>query len=199
MRTIVLFFFLLTGLFTRAQQPFTGIIEYKVTDLNNPAGVYKMIMTRTPEKIMVRIIYRLKNKEERVLINTVNDSLYQLDPLTKTYIAEPMNPGPDEDLEMIRTDSVKNILGHKCSGYQMIVDDDVEGFAWVAEDMGGLRKQYPLTISTSITGGKYVMLGFNDSWKNDKRSVVTAVSIKKMDRIPASVFDISGYRSRPKR
>lgn len=195
--SLLILFFLFTGMATRAQEKFTGTIEYDVKDFegseDDPLSPTKIIIIRNPEKMMLKMFFK-GNDEQWLLVNTLNDSFYRINPRRKDYMIRSLNDERDPDPALVRTDSVRNIMGYKCYAYRVTgQDQSSEGYSWISEDLGGLNKEYPRSANMNIFGGKYVMLAADILEEGKLVASLTAASIKKMDRIPDSLFDISGF------
>lgn len=198
--SLLLLLLLFTGMAIQAQKKFIGTIEYEVKDFEEDEdeafGPTKMVITRNPDKILLKMFFRQAEQESWLLMNTLNDSFYRISPEKKTYIKHSLNDENDPDMQLKRTDSLKDILGYKCRGYR-VAGGEVKnhGYVWIAESLGGLNKEYPRSLNMNIFGGKYVMLSSDIYDDQQQIAAIRAVSIKKMDRIPDSLFDISGFKS----
>lgn len=198
--SLLILFLLLTGINMQAQEKFIGTIEYEVKDVeeheDDPFGPTKIMIIRNPEKIMLKMFFKEKDAEQWLLVNTLNDSFYRINPRRKDYMIRSLNDEHDPDPALVRTDSVRNIMGYKCYAYRVTGQDHTsEGYSWIAEDLGGLNKEYPRNANMNLFGGKHVMLAADIFEEGKLTAALTAVSIKKMDRIPDSLFDISGFKS----
>jgi hypothetical protein len=185
---------------TKAQQPFTGIIEYELTGMakNKSDQPEKLTMLYGMGKLMMKAFFKEDQKEEWILLNTETDTMYSTQFSTKTYEKEALISKRSlmDIFDVTPLDSFKTYFGYRCRGHRLSMDrKTLFAYVWVAEDLLGLPVkpgyQHPVF---QITGAPHVMLCM-EIYKDDQREgSFIPVSLTKMDQVPDSLFALTGYK-----
>lgn len=195
--SIVLLYLLLTGFPVKAQEKFTGIIEYKLVSFNDKKDDQpeKMIVVYGKDKVMMRGVFGTGKKDELILITPQNDSLYMTEGNTGVYEAYSLSSAWGGDIKLIKTDSFKNYFGYRCRGYRLKIDDDrSSAYSWVAEDLAGLLfKENQHHTFRYILGAPHVMMAMDMFRKGEREGSFIPMSLTKMEDVPDSLFSLSGY------
>jgi hypothetical protein len=184
--------------FANAQQKFTGLIEYKLTSFkkdkerNQPN---KVTILYGKDKKLAKL-FGEEDGSDWVLINTITDSIYMISSHAKIYERESLMNDRGGFPELKKTDSFKTFFGHRCRGYTITdVDNQFAGYSWMAEDLSGItgKDTYNSAIYR-ILGAQYVMMSMEVYEKGKRDALVIAESITRMETVPDSLFDISGFK-----
>lgn len=184
----------------QAQQKFTGTIEYKIVlfkDMAEQEQPVKVIMAYGKDKMSMRASFKDK-PDEFLILNTLTDSVYMTNNGTNTYTKESLTRkgSAGMDIKFERTDSFKTYFSYPCRGYRVESEKTKEsyGYVWVAEDFYGipLKDNYQHFVLT-VTGAPYVMLSTDMYNDKGRMGAYIPVDIKKMDEVPESYFDLTGY------
>lgn len=181
-----------------AQEKFTGLIEYKVT------GFSKEKDEEQPEKIKVwygkdkvlMAMFGAKTGNDQILINTVNDTMYMIDPREGSYMAYPLSDNDSETpFNIEKTDSFKTFFGYRCRAYiSMQQERESKVYIWKAEDLhsitGKADYRHP---AWQMLGGNQVMMSVDIYENKERMGLILPENITKMEQVPDSIFDISKY------
>lgn len=185
-----------------AQQKFIGTVTYKMTTFNNQWDdvdgnpPYKVILGYGGNLLAMRMYFANK-PPQLIVVNTQKDTVYITNPEDKTYFAQSLTAMDGTKITTEKTDSFRNYFGYRCRGLRSFSDDGSETYAWVVEDLTGIEaKDSYKNNFIAVLGAPYVMLGMDayDKEANQREASMIAESINKMESLPDSLYDLSGYR-----
>lgn len=182
-----------------AQESFTGTIEFKLVGFTDKKSDQpdRMTMTYGKGKLMMKAIFDNDKKEEWILLNTENDSMYSTRFSNKTYEKEALisKRNAMQVFTVTPLDSFKTFFGYRCRAHRLFMDQKtLYGYVWVTEELLGLpvKPGYRHPVF-QITGAPHVMLSV-EVYKNDQREgSFIPVSVTKMEQAPDSLFVLTGY------
>jgi hypothetical protein len=189
------------ALFIQAQEKFTGIIEYKTVSYNKdgkPAGPDKLSIVYGTDKAAIHMEGVTSDDNGWILVNTRTDSVYMIDPKTRTYERESLFDERGETPLFIKTDSVKTFFGYTCRGYKA---EDKKGrqlgYIWLTENItwSATNKNYQHPAFW-VVGGKHLLLSLEMYENGSRVGAYFPVSLTKMEPLPDSLLDYSGYKEK---
>jgi hypothetical protein len=186
-----------------AQEKFTGIIEYKTISYgkdNKPVGPNKLSIIYGTDKAILRMEGLKDDDNGWILLNALTDSVYMMDTETHTYERENLLDAQENTPFFKKTDSIKTFFGYPCRGYKVEDEKNVWlGYIWVAENLTWLstNKTYKHPAFWMV-GGNHLLLSLEMYEKGSRVGAYFPVSVTKMEPLPDSLLDYSGYKEKGK-
>lgn len=186
---------LFTVLPLTAQQPFTGIIEYKFVQFEEDKDAPdKIWIYHSRDKVKMVMREKATGRRNWMMVNLLNDSLYMFDKEKNELSRMPIAMGTFMSVQPVKSDSVTTLFGYKCRRYLWKAGfGERDIWTWNAEQLPSVLAKYEeQNMMLVMMGQKNIVLGF-DLYKNGNREgALIAETVTPMAQMPDSLFQLEG-------
>ncbi len=178
-----------------AQQPFTGIIEYKFVQFEEDSQAPdKVWVYHSREKVKMVMREKATGRKNWIMVNLQNDSLYIFDEADNSLARYPVAFGTVMSVSPEKTDSATNLFGYNCRMYKWKAGfGERDIWSWNAEQLPSVLARYEEpNLMLIVMGQKNIMLGFSLFKNGTREGAMIAETLTPMNQLPDSLFQLQG-------